>query len=228
MATFIEGVKSALRFAPCIALGNAEWAYGAAGRIFPFGPAEEGVAVVRALRRFIGCNPDNDPEEPSPEFDGGQCDGQLYIGTAQYENQNGIVPVSWKAFGPIGGFVLGSSGGTPGAGLISRGSLVSSSQSFTCAGGNPTLLPSPIYEQFVSSSQIISASLTSIFPCGNDDCGDIPPVLPPPTNINIDIDVTFNNEEGDEINVTIPFIFAPINVDINGRFNIPFTFEFGE
>jgi len=227
MATFIEGVKSALRFAPCIALGNAEWAYGAAGRIFPFGPAEEGIATVRALRRFIGCNPDNDPEEPQPPFQGGQCDGQLYVGSYTYtQGNNPPITARFKAWGPIGGAVEGTdSNGTPGVGLISRGDLTQNSPAFQCGvGGNPTL-GTLTYRQFASNAT--NPSIQSITPCGADNCGGLPPVLPPPTNININIDVTYNNEEGDEINLTIPFIFAPINVDINGRFNIPVTFNLG-
>jgi len=43
----------------------------------------------------------------------------------------------------------------------------------------------------------------------------------------VNIDVTYNNEEGDTVNVTLPFIFSPINVDATGRFNIPFTFNAG-
>jgi len=60
-----------------------------------------------------------------------------------------------------------------------------------------------------------------------DDCGGPPPIFPPPVNIDIDVDVTYNIDDGTEVTVTIPFIYAPITTDINGFFRIPFTFEFG-
>ncbi len=227
MATFTEGVAAALRTFPCIALANAAYANGAAGRIFGPTSTTGPQAAIAALRRALGCDPDDDPEPPEPPFAGGQCDGELYIGSATYVQSGTTQTVFFKAWGPIGGFTSGSSDGTPGVGLLSRGSIIRTGTAYTCVGGIPPTLGAFEYRQFAFGTAVSEPAIASITACGEDDCGDLPPVFPPAEPIEIDIDVTYNIDEGDEITVTIPFVFAPINVDIVGRFNIPFTLDVG-
>jgi len=62
---------------------------------------------------------------------------------------------------------------------------------------------------------------------GQPECGDPDPVYPPPINFTTNIDVTYNIDDGTEVTVTIPFIFAPITANFNGTLRIPFTFDFG-
>jgi len=61
---------------------------------------------------------------------------------------------------------------------------------------------------------------------GPDNCGNIDPIYPPPTTININQDITYEVENTD-VTVNIPFIFAPIVVDIDGSLRVPLTFSLG-
>jgi len=226
--TLADGIKSALRVVPCQLLANGQYAYGSAARIFPASPAATVARGYASLRRFLGCIPDNDVPEPPPPFEGGQCPGEKYNVLINGSSMQGSSTVNFSlqytALGPIGPLQFTNEGGPLGSFNILQ-SLGSGRIFSSNCGPNPTPAPG-VY-------QINNSAITGMNPqggltitaCGADNCGDPDPIYPPPTNINIDIDVTYNNEEGDEINITIPFIFAPINVDITGRFNIPFTFE---
>jgi len=225
MVTFAEGVKSALRAFPCFALANGEYAYGFAGAIFPLSPAGRVADGIGQLRRLIGCDPDDDPPEPDPPFTGGQCDGVCYEVTVTSDSSGNEVI---QTRGPIGG-VRGIT--LPGGGsleIFSR-SGVNFTNSTSCLGldipaWRPTGLGGTAWAADQNPRIVSVAVKDNIVP---DDCGDPPIIYPPPTNINTDVDVTYNIEEGDEVTVTIPFVFAPVNVDLSGNFRIPFNFEFG-
>lgn len=218
MATFAEGVKTALRAFPCFALANGQYAYGFAARIFPLTPAGAIADGIGGLRRLLGCDPVDDPLEPPPPFPGGQCPGVTYQIT--WTNITpGVGPVnnSINREGPLGLSTALQPGeaeadcGVPGR-TFNRFTLTSPQGDVTLGSG-------------------CGVEVTNISPTRldgqPDNCGSLPPPYPPPNDIDVDIDVTYNIEDGPDITVTVPFTFAPVNVDLSGNFSAPFTFNFG-
>jgi len=128
--------------------------------------------------------------------------------------------------------------GAPVGGSLSLTGPVTSLEIIQSASGNPSL---PILYQLRAvaangtqttqgfngtSANLANLSITIFRTDGQpDNCGNPPPVLPPPAPIEIDIDITF--DEGDETNITIPFalVFAPVYVALDGTLNIPITLD---
>jgi len=206
MVSFLEGVGNANKAINCFLLGAGGNILGAVASL-PGGSPEFIQNTTKALRRLAGCDPADDPVIPPPPFTGGQCPGVAYTVSFQ-NNANGSPigpPATRVGTGPFGGGALDGPGR---GGLIFAGVF------------EPTLVGTG-----AEAPTILSVVRTDGEP---DTCGDIPPVFPPVTPIDIDIDVTYNIDDGTEVTVTIPFIYAPITTDINGFFRIPFTFEFGD
>jgi len=239
MVSFLEGVRRANKALHCFWLGAGGNILGGLANI-SVGNPEFILNTSKALRRLAGCDPAADPVIPPPPFTGGQCSA-VYTVTYTTEARTstssncgnffnpqprtGMIP-SGPVFGPIGAL---SQVITP----ISSSGIRDSRQSIevmTGSGLRRINLGGDAFRDFDSScgpSYKVSGFSVSRVDGLPDDCGDLPPVFPPPAPINIDIDVTYNIDDGTEITVTIPFIYAPITTDINGNFKIPFTFEFG-
>ena len=206
MVSFLEGVRNANKAINCFLLSAGGGILGAVASL-PGGSPEFVENTTKALRRLAGCDPADDPVIPPPPFTGGQCPDIVY--RVSYQNQT--------ADGPVGAPAIIS-----GVGPVGGGSTTPQGGSFIIFNGVPVGV--------ASGTILIAPTIISIVRADGqpDECGDIPPVFPPPTPIDIDIDVTYNIDDGTEVTVTIPFIYAPITTDINGSFRIPFTFEFGD
>jgi len=228
MVSFLEGVRNANKAINCFLLGAGGNILGGVARL-PGGSPEFIQNTTKALRRLAGCDPADDPVNPPPPFTGGQCPAVKYNVTLRWILDG--VPAASVTIGLLG----------PLGGLTVTQNTASSYTRSMQAGGRFTLIGAscgPVTDNVpgtkdlgsVSSNQTITAEVVSVVRCDGDPdtCGDPPPVFPPPTPINIDIDVTYNTDEGDEVTVTIPFIYAPITTDIYGNFRIPFIFEFGD
>lgn len=226
MLTFPQAAREAVRTAQCALLADNEYIVGSVGRFA--GPvrdrALDGLNVFRGL---LGCPPSADIEPSQPEFTGGQCPGESYriSGT-----------LSWD-------ILIGSTGGTSSPSesvsteLIFTGPVTSivpnqiDSRTFnilvTHAGGTTGVFfrQNPISTNSVSNIRFSGGATNAAG--GPGVCGSAPPIYPPPVSRTTNIDVTYNTDEGDEVTVTIPFIFAPITADITGNFRIPFSFDFG-
>jgi len=206
MVSFLEGVRNANKAINCFLLSAGGNILGAVASL-PGGSPEFIENTTKALRRLAGCDPADDPVIPPPPFTGGQCQGVIYLVNYQNNNQDG----------PTGGVFMTAGPGPVGGGV-------------TSPQGGARILFNGVAVSVASGSNLVAPTIISVVRQDGlpDECGDVPPVFPPPTPIDIDIDVTYNIDEGDEVTVTIPFIYAPITTDINGYFRIPFTFEFGD
>jgi len=219
VVSFLDGVRNANKAINCFLLGAGGNILGAVASL-PGGSPEFIENTTKALRRLSGCDPADDPVLPPSTPIAGQCPGVLYSFTAQGLDRGNVVVTQNPSCasgrrGPIG---IRSESTSGGAGIAWFSTW------FTAAG-----LPSEA--SIISGNAAnITAQLINIVRCDGlpDDCGSVPPVFPPPTPIDIDIDVTYNIDDGTEVTVNIPFIYAPITTDINGYFRIPFTFEFGD
>lgn len=225
MVTFAEGVKNALRTFPCFALRNGEYAYGFAARIFPLSPAGSVADGVNSLRRLLGCDPTDDPPPPEPPFTGGQCSGVLYNIT-----WSGTTYPFSDCSGPmnVGSNLIG----VPGPITNLRGEIDPVAPNPPCASQNiyyfdfgPSAQRQTLFGQ--TNGAVLNSFTVTRTDGQPDDCGNPPVSYPPPSDIDIDIDVTYNIEDGPDITVTVPFIFSPVIVDLSGNFSAPFTFNFG-
>jgi len=236
MVSFLDGVKKAVKAFDCFLISGA-------GDIFeglaalPPGDPTFARNTTKALRRLRGCDPENDPVFPPPPFTGGQCPGVPYGARYTWTSQPGATPINYTPFfgqfnpqsrtlyGPLSfaGRVLGAGGicSEQLEGFLVNGFLSNGAprQGLLARGGSTCLAP---------DSLDIITNLSFERLDDGDECGDGPIIFPPPGDINIDGDVIYNIDEGDDINVNIPFVFAPIYVDVSGNFKFPFTFNFGD
>jgi len=67
---------------------------------------------------------------------------------------------------------------------------------------------------------------------GPGNCGDPPLDLPPPAPIEVNVNIDYDNFEGDNFNITVPLIFAPVYIALDGTLRIPIRIDdlnlFGE
>ena len=240
MVSFLEGVRRANKALNCFWLGAGGNILGGLANISG-GDPEFVENTTKALRRLAGCDPATDPGIPPPPFTGGQCP-VAYTVTYTTEVRTSTLSTCGNFFNPQprtglipSGAVLGPIGPlrevitpiTPNSTRDSRQSI----EVTTGSGLRRVNLGGDAFRDFAAScgpSYRISNFAVARVDGLPDDCGSLPPVFPPPAPIEIDIDVIYNIDDGTEVTVTIPFIYAPITTDINGFFRIPFTFEFGD
>lgn len=201
MATFEDRLVGALKNTTCTLLRfNDQWAkwVDSLGYDDPYGP------INRALSRWL-CNDDEDPNPPPP-FTGGQCPGVWYnISFVNDRTGQTVRPASLP--GPIHGYSTYSN---------------QWHWRLRVVYGNNS-----IYE-FVYDSVTYGTVTVSGFAAVRQDgqpdtCGNPLPVLPPLAPINVDVDVTYG--DNNEFNVSLPFVFAPLYVALDGSINAPVTVE---
>lgn len=215
MVGFLVAAAEAVRSAQCQVLSANEYLAGSVGRFNPVARVTAPIAL-NAIRRLLGCDPQDDYENPDPPFTGGQCAGVSYqvflsgrsgsgstIGSA---NRTGQGPVGGVCFGPVN---FG----------LTRVGVVFADGCQDAGGGISTTSP----------ANQSSWAITSVVRLDGqpDDCGSPEPTYPPPINFNFNTDVTYEGDDGTEITVNVPFVFAPIKVDFNGDLRIPVDFSLG-
>jgi len=240
MVSFLEGLRNANKAINCFLIGTGGNILGGVASL-PGGSPEFIENTTKALRRLAGCDPAEDPEPPPPQFSGGQCEGVNY--TVSYVTvdrtstqficndftnpitRSDMVGGATPYIGPIGPIteVLIDFPGSQLTGIQSFEVMTGGGMRFLNLGGSSQRN----YFKACGPSYRFSDFTITRSDGNPDTCGDEGPVYPPPVPIEIDIDVTYNIDDGTEVTVTIPFIYAPITTDINGYFRIPFTFEFG-
>lgn len=231
MTSVFEAVGGAVRGIACALLGADEFIAGSAGRFSP-GLGELLYDRIAAGRRLYGCDPDDDPDLPAPPFTGGQCSARYNVTVFRTfaAGSSGGVCTGESSFsstingiwGPIGGIVFG------GAGTCTN--RESNQDIFlSCRGNDTSPTPGPVNVLVSAGNTFFSAVITNIVRQGGlpDDCGDPGPVYPPPTNFNFNTDITYNIDDGTEVTVNVPFVFAPIITNFDGTLRIPFNFDLG-
>lgn len=206
-----RGVADAVQSFRCQLLGDGPYTLGSLAAATPsIRPALAN--TLNAIRRLTGCPPLGDITLPTPPYEGGQCEGVVYkvylagepfpAGNPGTADREGIGPVSGLCF-PDAGFGNTFIGVQFANGCEFRGG----GQTFAGPGTQDTW-------------RITSIERLDGEP---DTCGDPPPEYPPPVNINTNLDVTFEGDEGD-VTLNIPFTFSPIVVNFDGTLSIPFNF----
>jgi len=229
MVSFLDGVKKAVKALDCFLISaGGEIFSGLAG--LPGGDPTFANNTTKALRRLRGCDPANDPVLPLPAFTGGQCPGIPYGARYTYRDTPGGGGIDYTpAFGQFLPFATTLYGP-----LSYVGSVEVSPDNFRFSVNGFDINGVPENRSLNQGGSEVRFGVRVIEGLGFErlsgtgECGDGPITLPPPTNINVEGDVIYNIDEGDDITVNIPFVFAPIYVDISGNFTFPFTFNFGD
>lgn len=224
MITFPAAMRDAIRSVQCALLNDNEYIVGSVGRFA--GPVRQrALDGINATRDLLGCPPSPPIEPPPPPFEGGQCP-TLYTVTLDYTVVLGFCGneittselLSSNALGPLS--VVTDNSGTAGGGQDLCPGFSYTTIRVDGASGN--------VGQRGSGFGVRLNGLTVTRNDGlPDDCGDSEPTYPAPINYNTDVDVTYNIDDGTEVTITVPVIYAPITVDFNGNFRIPVTFDFG-
>jgi len=175
-------------------------AIGQAGRLYcDFVGSQPGQAILpwtgQGLVAPLLCRPywdsqGYDAPVSTPPFEGGQCDGQLYIGRYEYgsvQEPNSVAgEVIFRARGPLS-LGLQDAGSGAGVALYHRGAFPVNQGTGLYDCNQPFIpdLVAPTFTLTVNNSR--NGRMVALQPCGfADNCGDPPGVLvpgpnPPPT-----------------------------------------------
>jgi hypothetical protein len=186
-------------------------------------PARRAARAERACRPYLDSLDYNDPPQVKLPFRGGQCAAVYVVSATQTTNLSGTSNITFRALGPIGGVRLVQvSGNNYDWEVFCSGANFASS---TC-GTMPPGAPGWVRIGGVNSSDgNQTTSITSITPCGADNCGNPPPEYSPPStpaipgpprepftrvpDIDIDIEVEVNVDGSLDIDIGT----GPINID---------------
>lgn len=213
MTTFSDGLREGLRSAACTLVGGRpEWL----GQYLDWGTPSGLAPIARNLRRWVCDAPPDEPVTlPPPPFTGGQCpvdyrvQVQSLITTQSGSTVNAISGL-FILRGPITG--LGSAAGGAACGGSTKPAAAVFHNGQTTIVGCPGSAQSIVAVGFEVLERVDGMA---------DDCGDPPPILPPPAPINVDVDITYG--DNNEFNLTVPVIFAPLYVALDGSINAPVT-----
>lgn len=224
MATFRESVLTGIRNAFCTYLGTAEGFFSslpraplAAGELFPAIP----IATTRFARRFL-CDREPPPSS-DPPFSGGQCAGVAYDVTVFYEvRSNGVVidtdTRTLRPNGEILGVVPVLDNTPPGTSyqiqLRVNPDTNGGNSFFNVSAGSGG-------DNYTATASIVSIVRVDGLP---DDCGQpLPePTNPPQPSPVIDIDINYEDADGNSFNLVLPIVFAPVRVNLEGQLTVPF------
>lgn len=234
MVSFVEGLASGLRSAYCSQVsGTPQWFSNLRSVLIP-GDVRRS---ADNLNRWICDSPTDEISDPTLPFEGGQCPGTLYevLGTytaSCFSNQT----FDWRAVtrGPVEGvtFFLGDPvNGWAVKGRNSSGAVAYSNCVRVGASIGISVVPRPgvictqAFPGGVGRDAAENApTITSVTPLsGPDDCGDPPPAGPPVGPIEVDIDIDYDDGDGNPISITVPAIFAPVYVALDGTLRIPIS-----
>lgn len=222
MATLQEALGAAAKATFCtlsapvektLALGE-EWYNNQNFPGSPSGPTPAGQGL-RAARNVLCDEPPDDVSDSfSSPFTGGQCNGTIYSVTAQPEKDGepfGQIRTK-QGPGPIGYKQAANENGGSNARISNR-----DDPDWFIAGTSE--------DGAVISYRFDDVSVVS----GPDDCGnpdEIPPEPYLPEDFTDTPDVTYTPPSGPDITIPVPIVFAPVQVDVNGKIIVPVELTF--
>jgi hypothetical protein len=215
MTTVFQAIRAAQNAIACPILAANDYVLGSVGGFVP-GLNQPALAAINALRRLYGC-PEDDDVEAVPPFSGGQCPVNYTVTVAGPPSPTGGPGTATRTvLGPVGGMCFPFISAVPPRVQIG----VSGANGCNTGGGGQGIVAT----SFSGDWGIVSAVRQDGQP---DNCGDPPIDYPPPTNFTTNTDITYNVDNGDEVTITVPFVYAPITANFDGTLRIPFTFDLG-
>lgn len=186
-----------------------------------------GVAAGAAAIYGLGCNrPLPDGAYPAPPFTGGQCQINYTVNfTFEYlfSNVNGVKTYQTvnDAIGNVPGPISGIRAVNAANGTTFRVFIDCRTGALQVAGGT-----GPVNSQEARNARITSVTPTN--PAQQDNCGSLPPQLPPQPNAGnttVNRNVTYTNNDGVDVTIPVVIAYGYANVDVNGELNIPVAIQ---
>lgn len=221
--TFNESLGESLRERFCDALGTInnfnDWF-----ERLPFGASNLTTGIARSAYRNL-CNREP-PPEPEPPFAGGQCPKRYYVAIDVTYDGDGAPGVQNVSSGTIGNLLWGP---ITSFDIVNAGS---SSKLICHCRGSGSFPSGPTTFEFYSVGYngsnflgIQSYNILALTPYDGspDDCGDPPPVIPPPTpNYNTgNTTITYNDYSNNSVDVDVDFTFGGPVINVDGDLTIP-------
>lgn len=218
MPSFVEAMTGFMRSNFCSALDTLGDAITLGNRISVGGIGQ--VNLANALGALVCDKPPDNVQPPPPPFTGGQCNAVYVVAATRTTNLSGTGNITVRARGPIGGVRLRQiSGNNYDWELFCSNLNTSFSNCGTLADGSPAWRRLGGVQ---SSDGNQTTSITSVTPCGLNNCGDPAPVYPTPApTYPFTGPVTYNIDDSTEITVPVTAVFSPIFVSIDGSLRIP-------
>jgi len=217
LVSAVEAIAERAREGLCFILGNVEDGARLLGNI---SGVPSGIGTIAGALGTQLCNkPPDVVDPPPPPFTGGQCPGVRYD-----VNFTGTVPgnspqtATVRLTGPLQ--YNAALAPVPPVTGCDDGEVW---QRFSVSGSTET----PVIRWQGCDATFTVNSVTPVSG-GANNCGDPPPVYPPPGDVFYEgDDVTYEGD--DNINITVPtaFIFAPVYVAIDGTLRVPVKIDFG-
>lgn len=225
MVTFREAVANSLRGALCAVIAVNDDGAKLFGRIPGLSSGADYFNFFAPLRAQL-CNDDPaDVPTPSPPFTGGQCPVfyTAAIQVTQYNTAGEVVSSGVNNIpglqGPIGGIFYASDCAiivgplAPGAGGFCAYITTASGPQLVAGNGNGGV-----------NATILTVTRQDGM---TDNCGDPPIVVPPPGPVSRPINVTYNNEDNDVIDIDGDVVFSPFFSVGDLSLNVPFNLDLG-
>jgi len=232
MVSFREAVADSLKSALCAVIALNDDGARLFGRIPGLRSGADYFNFFAPLRADL-CNTDPaDVPTPDPPFEGGQCSGQFYkaVGRLKWNvfvgSTGTTVPVDEEAvtelifLGPVSGFSAVYSNPGPNGPRdfeIVFQTAAGPAQGFFRSNAGPT-------------NSVNNARFEGQLLLGDDTtggCGDPDVIVPPPGPVTQPINVTYNNEDNDIVDIDGIVIFAPVFTTGDLNVKVPFTLDLG-
>lgn len=216
MATFSESLQDAIRGTFCSYIGTLEgflsWLF--EEDLVPTTPPP--LVWARFMSRWF-CNHEP-PPFTSPPFEGGQCVGVSYfvdiyadirVAGASVRDYPEVFTV--RGNGPIGGLYL------------EYVAVNQTSLRIQWGSPQPVIGNTVSEDEYYAAYQIIDIRREDGLP---DTCGNLidPPSTPTPSQ-PILVPVPYEDDDGNDFNLPVNIIYAPVRVDIDGSLNVPFRLQ---
>lgn len=222
MVSFRDAAANSLRGALCAVIAINDDGARLFGRVPGLQTGADYFNFFAPLRGLL-CNDDPaDVPTPQPPFTGGQCSGVNYNIT-----WTGTVYPFSDCSGPIntGSTLIG----VPGPITNLRGAIDPVSPNPACASQNiyyfdfgPSGTRQTLFGQ--GNGAVLNSFSVTRTDGQPDNCGDPPLVVPPPGPVTRPVNITYNNEDNDVIDIDGDVVFSPFfsvgDLDIRVPFNL--------
>lgn len=226
MENFYTELGNGIRNAFCSSLELQQNYYGYLGGNNRFAVAAQLAEQFFGTAYRIACNREP-PDPPEPPFEGGQCPvnyGVVVTYNVAYDNAtdvNGVQTPLTGVLGPIQNIRLRpipNESNPSGCAVEITAAIGTFDLGSYSQGGNPG---------FNAGDSTFSVYLYR----GDgqpDNCGNPPtdPVEPEPGFNNTDIDITYTNNDGNDVTLPVTFIYGTANINLDGEFTIPVRLDF--
>lgn len=223
MGSFSDAIRGKVKQGLCSVISTVDSAT-ALIRRKAVGDVLDDVSFPAFLNRLV-CDRDMPSTPPPPPFTGGQCCNKEYIISFTYDSFafNGGV-CQPQSFGVFDGSVQ-----RPGKVKAVRQSADGRNIEYVREDCDGNVLVSELTQKDQFCRKLLSYSVAIAPGYGADNCGDTEPTLQPlsPGWNTYNDNLSYTNNQGNNITVPIGMAFGYADVDINGSLSIPVKVDVG-